>query len=103
MQMTVEVVNRRGIRHAHMVNIERRIMLEGMRADFLKVDELSASAVLEIGAIGQRHSRPHRRRHGYFGANEPVLSLKAQDQRDHQHRRNGATFLVAKSSPLREK
>ena len=40
MQMT-EVVNRRGIRHAHMVNIERRIMLEGMRADFLKVDELS--------------------------------------------------------------
>jgi aminopeptidase len=46
MQMT-EVVNRRGIRHAHMVNIERRIMLEGMRADFLKVDELS-KRVLEI-------------------------------------------------------
>ena len=40
MQMT-DVVNRRKIRHAHMVNIERRIMLEGMRADFLKVDELS--------------------------------------------------------------
>ncbi len=46
MQMT-DVVNRRGIRHAHMVNIERRIMLEGMRADFLKVDELSLR-VLEI-------------------------------------------------------
>jgi aminopeptidase len=46
MQMT-EVVNRRGIRHAHMVNIERRIMLEGMRADFHKVDELSVK-VLEI-------------------------------------------------------
>jgi len=46
MQMT-DVVNRRGIRHAHMVNIERRIMLEGMRADFLKVDELSLK-VLEI-------------------------------------------------------
>ena len=46
MQMT-DVVNRRGIRHAHMVNIERRIMLEGMRADFLKVDELSVR-VLEI-------------------------------------------------------
>lgn len=41
MQMT-DVVNRRQIRHAHMVNIEKRIMLEGMRADFLKVDELSA-------------------------------------------------------------
>jgi len=40
MQMT-DVVNRRKIRHAHMVNIERRIMLEGMRADFLEVDELS--------------------------------------------------------------
>jgi len=40
MQMT-DVVNRRKIRHAHMVNIERRIMLEGMRADFLHVDELS--------------------------------------------------------------
>ncbi|HML17519.1 MAG TPA: aminopeptidase [Bryobacteraceae bacterium] len=46
MQMT-DVVNRRGIRHAHMVNIERRIMLEGMRADYHKVDELSVK-VLEI-------------------------------------------------------
>jgi aminopeptidase len=46
MQMT-DVVNRRHIRHAHMVNIERRIMLEGMRADFHKVDELSIK-VLEI-------------------------------------------------------
>ncbi len=41
MQMT-DVVNRRKMRHAHMVNIEKRIMLEGMRADFLKVDELSS-------------------------------------------------------------
>jgi aminopeptidase len=40
MQMT-NVVNRRHIRHAHMVNIEPRIMLEGMRADFHKVDALS--------------------------------------------------------------
>jgi aminopeptidase len=40
MQMT-EVVNRRKIRHAHMVNINRQIMLEGMRADFLKVDRIS--------------------------------------------------------------
>lgn len=46
MQMT-DVVNRRKMRHAHMVNIERRIMLEGMRADFLKVDELSIR-VLDI-------------------------------------------------------
>jgi len=40
MQMT-EVVNRRRIRHAHMVNIERRIMMEGMRADFTEVDRIS--------------------------------------------------------------
>ena len=44
MQMT-EVVNRRKIRHAHMVNINRQIMLEGMRADFLKVDRLSQKLV----------------------------------------------------------
>ena len=44
MQMTA-VVNRRKIRHAHMVNINRQIMLEGMRADFLKVDRLSARVV----------------------------------------------------------
>jgi len=39
MQMT-DVVNRRKIRHAHMVNINHRIMLEGMRADYIKVDRL---------------------------------------------------------------
>src|SRR5216684_5548142 len=44
MQMT-EVVNRRKIRHAHMVNINRQIMLEGMRADFHKVDRLSQKVV----------------------------------------------------------
>jgi aminopeptidase len=41
MQMTA-VVNRQRIRHAHMVNITKQIMLDGMRADFLKVDALSA-------------------------------------------------------------
>ncbi len=40
MQMT-DVVNRRKMRHAHMVNIDRRIMLEGMRADFAEVDRIS--------------------------------------------------------------
>ena len=33
MQMT-DIVNRRRMRHAHMVNITRQIMLEGMRADY---------------------------------------------------------------------
>ena len=44
MQMT-DIVNRRHIRHAHMVNINRQIMLEGMRADFLKVDRISQKVV----------------------------------------------------------
>jgi aminopeptidase len=43
-QMT-DVVNRRKIRHAHMVNINRQIMMEGMRADFKRVDRLSQKIV----------------------------------------------------------
>ena len=55
MQMT-DVVNRRRMRHAHMVNIDRRIMMEGMRADFGEVDRIStlvwqmASAAREVRA-----------------------------------------------------
>jgi len=52
MQMT-DVVNRRKMRHAHMVNIERRIMLEGMRADFNKVDELSVK-VYDIATASKK-------------------------------------------------
>ena len=44
MQMT-DTVNRLKIRHAHMVNINKRIMLEGMRADFQKVDRLSVKVL----------------------------------------------------------
>jgi leucyl aminopeptidase (aminopeptidase T) len=44
MEMTT-VVNRRKIRHAHMVNINRQIMLEGMRADFPRVDRISTKVV----------------------------------------------------------
>ncbi|MGB6688843.1 MAG: aminopeptidase [Terracidiphilus sp.] len=40
MQMT-DVVNRRRMRHAHMVNITPEIMCQGMRADFNLVDRLS--------------------------------------------------------------
>src|SRR5436309_2343920 len=35
------VVNNNRIRHGHMVNINRQIMMEGMRADFVAVDALS--------------------------------------------------------------
>lgn len=40
MQMT-DIVNRRRMRHAHMVNINHQIMREGMRADYHRVDRLS--------------------------------------------------------------
>ena len=43
-QMT-SVVNNYHIRHAHMVNINRQIMVEGMRADFSAVDALSQRLV----------------------------------------------------------
>jgi leucyl aminopeptidase (aminopeptidase T) len=44
MEMT-DIVNRKKIRHAHMVNINRQIMLEGMRADFAKVDRISVKII----------------------------------------------------------
>jgi len=40
MQMS-DIVNQKHIRHGHMVNITRQIMLEGMRADFRAIDALS--------------------------------------------------------------
>ena len=46
-QMTT-VVNKHKIRHGHMVNINRQIMLEGMRADFLAVDALSQRLVERV-------------------------------------------------------
>jgi aminopeptidase len=47
MQMT-EVVNRRRMRHAHMVNITPQIMCEGMRADFHRVDQLSQKVIEKV-------------------------------------------------------
>src|SRR6185503_18823016 len=44
MELT-DIVNRRRMRHAHMVNINRQIMLEGMRADYHKVDRLSTKVL----------------------------------------------------------
>ncbi len=44
MQMT-DIVNRRRMRHAHMVNITPQIMCDGMRADFSRIDRLSQQLV----------------------------------------------------------
>jgi aminopeptidase len=56
MQMT-DVVNRRKIRHAHMVNINHQIMLEGMRADFLKVDRISTKVIETVRGAKQVRAR----------------------------------------------
>jgi len=44
MAMT-DIVNRRRIRHAHMVNITPQIMTEGMRADYRVVDAISQRVI----------------------------------------------------------
>jgi leucyl aminopeptidase (aminopeptidase T) len=49
MQMT-DVVNRRHMRHAHMVNITKEIMTHGMRADFVEVDRISQKVWQMAGA-----------------------------------------------------
>ena len=54
MQMT-DIVNRRKMRHARMVNITDQIMRDGMRADYHAVDRLS-SRVYDI----VRHARTIR-------------------------------------------
>src|SRR5246500_2645347 len=52
-----DVVNRRKIRHAHMVNINRQIMLEGMRADFQRVDRLSQKVVEVVRKASRIHAK----------------------------------------------
>ena len=59
MQMT-DVVNRRQMRHAHMVNISPEIMCQGMRADFDLVDRLSQK-VLERARKPRASAPPPRR------------------------------------------
>lgn len=49
MDMT-DVVNRRHMRHAHMVNITPQVMVQGMRADFNAVDALSQKVLDKVRA-----------------------------------------------------
>jgi leucyl aminopeptidase (aminopeptidase T) len=96
MQMT-EVVNRKKIRHAHMVNINRQIMLEGMRADFQKVDRLSAKVVAMVRKASKVRATTAAGtdltadlNHNYRWLKPAALSpLK-----------NGGIFLAEKFSPL---
>jgi leucyl aminopeptidase (aminopeptidase T) len=55
MQMT-DVVNRRHMRHAHMVNITPEIMCQGMRADFNLVDRLSQQVLDRVRKARRIHA-----------------------------------------------
>jgi leucyl aminopeptidase (aminopeptidase T) len=55
MQMT-GIVNRRHMRHAHMVNITPEIMCQGMRADFDLVDRLSQKVLDRVRRATRIHA-----------------------------------------------
>src|SRR5580693_3273927 len=55
MQMT-DIVNRRQMRHAHMVNITPEVMVEGMRADFNTVDRLSQTVLDKVRLASYIHA-----------------------------------------------
>jgi aminopeptidase len=55
MDMT-DVVNRRHMRHAHMVNITPEVMVEGMRADFNAVDRLSQAVLDRVRQASYVHA-----------------------------------------------
>ena len=55
MDMT-DVVNRRHMRHAHMVNITPEVMVEGMRADFNAVDRLSQVVLDKVRKASYVHA-----------------------------------------------
>ena len=100
MQMT-DVVNRRKMRHAHMVNINRQIMLEGMRADFLQGGPHQPKVVEMVRKATQIRATD-RGRHRSYRRLESELQV-AEDQRHHQPRQSGATCPAAKFLPLRAK
>ena len=96
MQMT-DVVNRRRMRHAHMVNITAEIMCEGMRADFDRGRPSQPARarprppprrIRATTAAGTEHHCRH----------EPWLQM-VQNQRHHLARKSGAICPAAKSSP----
>ena len=86
MQMT-DVVNRRKIRHAHMVNINRQIMLEGMRADFAARGPAQPEGGGD-GAQGVEDSGENGCGDGSDGGFESELQV-AEDQRDYHSGKMG--------------
>jgi aminopeptidase len=67
-----DIVNKQHIRHGHMVNITRQIMLEGMRADFRAVDTLS-QRLIERARHAQRITCKTRRGTDFVAEFSPKL------------------------------
>jgi hypothetical protein len=84
MDMT-DVVNRRHMRHAHMVNITPDVMLEGMCADFNAVDRLSQKVLDKVRAASYVRATNAA---GTLIRAEMELQV-VQDLRDHQPREVG--------------
>ena len=85
MELT-DIVNRRRMRHAHMVNITRQIMLEGMRADYHKVDRLS-SKVLDLVKVAHEVRATTRAGSNFTATLNPGYARSRQ--RPHQPRQVG--------------
>jgi leucyl aminopeptidase (aminopeptidase T) len=95
MEMT-DIVNRRKMRHAHMVNISHDIMLQGMRADFHKVDAISRRS----STSSRRPTDPRTTPAGSDHADAIELPL---DQNERPISPRWATSPAAKCSPRRVK
>ena len=93
MEMT-DVVNRRRMRHAHMVNITPEIMTQGMRADFEAIDRLS-QAVLDKARQATYVRADNASRHRHSRAALARLPRTGSRPRASSARRNGATCRAA--------
>ena len=95
-QMT-DVVNRRKIRHAHMVNINKQIMMEGMRADFQRVDRLSQKVVAMVRKASKIHANTAA---GTDLTADLILITNGSRPAGLSPLKNGGTSQAARSSPL---
>ena len=91
-----DVVNKHRIRHGHMVNINRQIMREGMRADFM-ADRRAQPAAGRARPPRQARHLPHPGRDRFRGRSFAETEL-AQNQRHHHAGKMGQPARAARFS-----